>query len=536
MEDQRGRSTGNQQTPYRVTGASTDASLFCKFCGVHTVIKSNKAVWEEFDRHLQALALPHGHRCSNQACSNHSRPLDSHPEGYYRHGTNASGEARFRCRECRATFSTSKGHARQRTSHENKTVFQLLVAKVALARIAQVTGLHPKTVYDKIDFIYGQCVKFVADRERRLPDMPLGDMRLATDMQDYMVNWPTKEMRKTIQFRAIATSCLNTGYVLACHPQLDLRIDTLEVHRLVEECGDLLRKPAFREFARLWNFEDYARSMSLPPHTFGPTREDQEGPEHMTSDRQLPKQGAMVHIDYLMIGHFKYLRHLLGRADHVYFSLDADPGLPTAVLATWVDRAMARKIDVAVMTFDKGVTIDEKNRRVLEAAKLRALAEAAYPDLHPFKAWLTYFLMSSGFDRISRTERGEVLRKYGVDYPFINKSEPGKRVFLFTDDARRSGLEIATILHDTSLHQVDRFFMQVRRSIAGLERAPSYPRRASRKWYLYGFYSPDMVEKMLVIFRTYFNYIAKGKDGNTPAMRLGLAKGAIRFEDILYFE
>ncbi|NRQ17905.1 hypothetical protein BHMPCIPO_05168 [Ensifer sesbaniae] len=45
-----------------------------------------------------------------------------------------------------------------------------------------------------------------------------------------------------------------------------------------------------------------------------------------------------------------------------------------------------------------------------------------------------------------------------------------------------------------------------------------------------------MVEKCLVIFRTYFNFIAKGKDRNTPAMCLGLAKGAIRFEDVLYFE
>ncbi|MHC2364144.1 hypothetical protein ACVIOG_006347 [Rhizobium leguminosarum] len=45
-----------------------------------------------------------------------------------------------------------------------------------------------------------------------------------------------------------------------------------------------------------------------------------------------------------------------------------------------------------------------------------------------------------------------------------------------------------------------------------------------------------MVEKCLVIFRTDLNYIAKGKGGNTPAMRLDLAKGAIRFEDILSFE
>lgn len=45
-----------------------------------------------------------------------------------------------------------------------------------------------------------------------------------------------------------------------------------------------------------------------------------------------------------------------------------------------------------------------------------------------------------------------------------------------------------------------------------------------------------MVEKMLTIFRTYFNFIALGKDGQTPAMRLGLAKGPVRFEEIIYFQ
>ncbi len=537
LEDGRGRSrSDNNRSSYIVSARHENAVLRCTTCGVSSVVKSNKAVWEEFDRHLQALALPHGHRCTKETCSNHTKPLDSHPGEYYRHGTNASGDPRYRCRKCRTTFSASKGHARQQTSHENKTVFQLLVAKVALTRIAQVTGLNIKTVYDKIDFIHGQCVKFVADRERHLPSMDLGDMRICTDMQDYMVNWPTKKMRKTIQFRGIATSCLDTGYVLACHPQLDLRFSTVEVQKLVDECDDLLKRPAFREYARLWNFEDYASALQLPEGTFRPVREDQESPEHMTDDRQLPKQGAMVHIDYLAIGHFRYLRHLLGRADRVTFSLDADPGLPTAVLASWVDKAIAKKLDVAVMTFDKSATIDEKNDSVLKSHKLKAQAEEAYPFIHPFLAWLTYFLTISGLDKIGGSERSNFLRTEGITYPYVNMSEPGKHVWFYTDDGSRMALQIARVLHGISLHQVDRYFMQIRRSIAGLERAPSYPRRASRKWYLYGFYSPDMVEKTLVIFRTYFNFIAKGKDGKTPAMRIGLAKGPVRFEDILYFE
>jgi hypothetical protein len=40
---------------------------------------------------------------------------------------------------------------------------------------------------------------------------------------------------------------------------------------------------------------------------------------------------------------------------------------------------------------------------------------------------------------------------------------------------------------------------------------------------------------MLEIFRTYTNYI-RTKDGKTtPAVKFGLAKGPIRFEDIIYW-
>ncbi len=41
--------------------------------------------------------------------------------------------------------------------------------------------------------------------------------------------------------------------------------------------------------------------------------------------------------------------------------------------------------------------------------------------------------------------------------------------------------------------------------------------------------------KLLAIFRVFYNYCAEGQDKNTPAMRLGLAKGVVALEDIIYF-
>lgn len=40
---------------------------------------------------------------------------------------------------------------------------------------------------------------------------------------------------------------------------------------------------------------------------------------------------------------------------------------------------------------------------------------------------------------------------------------------------------------------------------------------------------------VLEICRIYYNFCIKGEDGKTPAGRLGLARGPVAEEDILYF-
>ena len=45
-----------------------------------------------------------------------------------------------------------------------------------------------------------------------------------------------------------------------------------------------------------------------------------------------------------------------------------------------------------------------------------------------------------------------------------------------------------------------------------------------------------MVEKMLDIYRVMNNFVEVGKDGKTPAMRLGLATAVVEPEEIIYFK
>lgn len=58
---------------------------------------------------------------------------------------------------------------------------------------------------------------------------------------------------------------------------------------------------------------------------------------------------------------------------------------------------------------------------------------------------------------------------------------------------------------------------------------------AGRTWYGYSAYNPESIVKMLGIFRVFYNYCLAGRDKKTPAMRLGLAKGKVSLEDVLYF-
>ena len=61
----------------------------------------------------------------------------------------------------------------------------LLLNKTRLSRICDALEISPQTLYDKIDFIYTQCVAFSAKKERRIPEVVKGrKCYLSVDRQD----------------------------------------------------------------------------------------------------------------------------------------------------------------------------------------------------------------------------------------------------------------------------------------------------------------------------------------------------------------
>ncbi len=87
---------------------------------------------------------------------------------------------------------------------------------------------------------------------------------------------------------------------------------------------------------------------------------------------------------------------------------------------------------------------------------------------------------------------------------------------------------------DAGLARIDNLFMKTRRLFNPIERPVGTSSTHNKVWHGYAPYNPRMLEVHLTIFRTVHNFVYVGDDGKTPAMRLGLAREPLRYEDILW--
>ena len=125
--------------------------------------------------------------CPHESCDQHGLGVSVGKPFYSAFGTSAIGSCRWKCMACKRAFSVAaKSTSRKKKTHKNRVIFDLLVNKMMLRRIAEVAQVSPQTVYDKIDFIWRQCVAFSADRETKFPGMAVPWLYIGVDKR-YLV-------------------------------------------------------------------------------------------------------------------------------------------------------------------------------------------------------------------------------------------------------------------------------------------------------------------------------------------------------------
>ena len=537
-------------------GRQNKTKLHCTKCGQSSSIKSNAGIREELKRisaYLEPTPMP---SCPNVDCASHGISVLDDPARNHSHGYTSAGSPRWRCKACRKVFSARKANRDQLMSHKNAIIFRMLVNKGALKGMARVADVSPQTVYDKIDFIHRQCLAFLAGRERQIATLGLRRLYISSDRQDYVLNWSSRKDRKNTAITAVASADNRSGYVFGMQTNIDPSVDTERMEAEAIVAGDFaILEPSFRRFARFWTTPDYETAKIDDPagvpsrlSDTGDVRADvvagydemaaiadPEAKERAPTTTALPTSCAQVHFEYTVHAHFRLLRRMLGDVGKIRFFMDQDDTLRAGCISTYVEEMRAGRADAFYVKIDKGLNVDQRNRLASQStARFKKFKDSiGRPGMSDW--WVRVLLLEveiqSAMEQLSPRDRWVV-------YPESTQAEPLKAVCWLTD---RDGVavplrQMAIVFARASMHAIDRYFMQVRRLLMALERPIHTPSNDGRVWRGYSPYDPARVQKLLDIYRCYYNFVKKGRDRKTPAMRLGLAKGPIRIEDILYFD
>ena len=542
--------------PFRIQGTGLNsASLTCKSCearkqageysgSITSALKSNQAVAQELHRISRYLSGP-DLNCPN-GCTCDGGEIK-------RRGKTASGSQRYQCLSCRKTFTPKKRNRSHRRPETNKQFFKLLVNRVPLRRIAEILSIHPKTLYGKIDFLHRQCLDFASRREIELKKMDRSRLYLATDRQVQISNWTQRKDKRNCEVYGIATACLRTGYVFAFNFNFDASVDQDQIEKHAIEIGDYDRPKYHRNYARVWLKQEFAdatkrSSRRTEQLAAGSLAEEVQrkaafdsavnvsgSSEDFDSTTRLPAKGVLIHNEYTMTAHFFLLRQLLDSVGRTRFYMDQDTGMRGAYIAAFRDKILDGESDGFLIRASKDKTVDAKRQLVRDAQEL--ISEYA----------------GASFQKMSRKERKEVINRMLIDriqkplsfpnspekwvqYPEATMVESEKMIAAITRTDRYSLDHQASLLQMGSLHSVDRFFMQIRRAISCFERPFGSGTSGRRVWYGYSPYNPDRYSQLGDIYRVYYNYCKPNDKGKTPAMRLGLAKGPVDLEKIIYLD
>jgi transposase-like protein len=526
-----------------------DIFLNCHCCGESPSMKSNQAIQEELLRLSSYLQPRPAAACPNADCTNHDTPADD-KQGYHAFGKTAAGSQRYRCRTCGKTFSVKqRASLRHRKPHKNLLVFQLLVNKAPFRRISEVAGISMPAIYDKLDFIHRQCLAFVSNRERRLPDLTLPRLYVAVDRQNYLVNWSDGGDKRNIILSSLGSADQKTGYVFGMHLNFDPSLIKSNVLQDADRRKDHELLAPFRRYARLWLPEDYTASLnhnglgSLPAHgtlhrrikaTYDEAleREDVEAYDNPDVTTKLPQRGFQVHAEYTLYGHFFLLKQLFCNVEKVRFFLDQESGIRAACLAAFQQEVKEKRCDAFYVRINKNLTVNEKRRLRTECKRKLDKLKEDHPGFSDTE--LELLLIKERMQDLTAIGKWQDKWLY---HPLPSMSEPEKAVCWLTDlnDNAYDEDHLARLYKMASLHAIDRFFMQARRRLSLIERPLTTTSNSQRRWHGYNAYRPENIIKIFDIFRVFYNYVGVGEDGQTPAMRLGLSKGGVGIEDIIYY-
>ena len=537
------------------------SSLVCKCCGEKPPIKSNHGIAEELARISDSLLGP-DRGCPCKDCENHGKSTETHPDLYRKKGTHKLTDRPVRgCKACGGRFLIGMEPPRIHPQHHHlaSAVFSRVVNKAPVRRTLQGAGMAGKSqvYYDIIRFIRRRCNHLIGGLERGMlrGQVPLpANLHLVTDLQQYQLNWTDRLDKRNPMFSAVCTVDRDSRYVFGLHANYDPNADSFAIVKESAERGDIERQEAFRRHARLWLPGDELmggraagerigldkvralKKQLTDIYTSAVSRADVEDRElqemHPGLHNPQAGHGMQVHVPYTVYAHFFQMRRILMGAGvkQVEYSMDCESLLRGAFLSAWCDEVKQGTAHGFYVRHQKYRTVTDRETMKKEARARLAAFRDALPEKHQHEAALLLMMQNI-----------EAAPAYGkwqdrwFQHPLPTMNEPDKAVCWLTK--RGDGLtsrSVAKMAMRAGLGPVDNVFQLTRRFMNALERPIGTSSGYNTVWHGYAPYNPAMLQQYLDLFRTAHNFCHPGRDGKTPAMRLGLADKPLSYDDVLW--
>lgn len=365
-----------------------------------------------------------------------------------------------------------------------------------ISKIVEFTGLGPKDVYGKLDFIYERVTDVTARREGIFEGVnwTRAGRRFATDSQTLHLNWPNKRTKAEFAVHHLCTAHANSGYIVAAHVGLDPAVSLPEIETMMMASGDFQKPRAFREQGRVWSETEFKAYLDRITRNIAM---DVDGTLEVDVGLQLPHKGCLLRQDIMQMAHAFLLRKILGRGSEQFvFNLDADAGLSGAFISAFAPWILQRRADVVGIQFDKHQTNDQRNRLVSEGKGtlelMTGISRSQWPDMPASHA-------SAVIDEmVMQMLKGSALSA-PFEWPFHTKSEPHRQIRLLTDHIGADPARRARQMRLATLRSVDAYFHKVRSNLRFAARPGHTPSGNGRTWDRHDLYNRETIIKIIEI-------------------------------------
>lgn len=524
----------------------------CNACKKDKKLYSNDAVIKTYQemtgrRYISDLKNTK-ESCKNKECSSHGHSVKDFPALYKKNGKQKDGSQRYQCKSCNKTLTMSKKksmYAFHRKDHKNKGVFMSLMQGLGIRKTSYLNEINVQTVYGKMEFFYKECLKFNHHFDKKLSNKKYNEISVAHDGLHLTTNWrinPKSSETSNSSNQLEVSVCIdaNSGYVLVQTIPFDTSVKSQEINEFARTSGELDLEICDREYPHYLYYDE------------APSGDRYLDTLRSKFNNWVDIHGIKLQENYAYMAHYYSLSLLTKNTKRLVVYSDAETHLFESLLGSlFTDKINKKSFKYYKIHNEYQGSKPElrehgqsvRNKQVyafLEALKDKK--DEREINLSDNELDATEFI--KGCKKIEWKLLSELTKK---SVEVLQAGKPKDALTRVVSEPKALNQEIS-LPHQTfdkdeidsvtedvmklSINRVDSYFNNIR-VMSFFDRSRSEVKPVKANWKNGRSYDPKKLIMLAEIFKTYYNFIKVGTDGETPAQRMGLTKKVWTINEVL---